>query len=191
MSVIPTESEDLKLQLIYPTVHEIRQSLEGYVGGVSVPGSTRNTRKPFLQKLYKRWSSSISTNPIWKSDHVPHIKTYYQIAASGESMEWFVLTSHNLSKAAWGEIKTLPRLHGRRLFVRHWELGVMMTPSGLGCERLVPWSTMEHGVSCATVPLPFRLFPEPYRKDDSPWTVDSVHTEPDRFGRRSLDDDSR
>ena len=93
------------LQLVYPTHQEIAQSVEGISGGGSVPGRSSNVSKDFLQPLYHKWSSSsasASKHPLSRGRNVPHIKTYYQIAAEDEgAMDWFVLTSHNLSKGKY------------------------------------------------------------------------------------------
>jgi hypothetical protein len=102
------------LQLVYPTHQEIVQSVEGISGGGSVPGRRSNVFKDFLQPLYHKWSSSSSSSsstststrhPLSRGRNVPHIKTYYQIAEDDEAMDWFVLTSHNLSK---GKYRTFP-----------------------------------------------------------------------------------
>jgi tyrosyl-DNA phosphodiesterase-1 len=193
----------MRLQLVYPTVAEIRLSIEGYRGGGSVPGTTKNVSKPFLQSLYRKWSSSSSSaaaatttpptmpnNPLWKSRNVPHIKTYYQLNHDGNSMAWFAVTSHNMSKAAWGEVQNSREGVGiRKLFVRHWELGVFLSPQTLRAERIVPWS--EQGPFLpgdVTVPQPYSLHPQPYEASDRPWAVDALYSEPDNFGRYSVQD---
>jgi tyrosyl-DNA phosphodiesterase-1 len=94
------------LQLVYPTHQEIVQSVEGISGGGSVPGRSSNVLKDFLQPLYHKWSSSSTTgapHPLSRGRNVPHIKTYYQIAdQDDDAMDWFVLSSHNLSKGKYG-----------------------------------------------------------------------------------------
>ena len=42
------------LQLVWPTVQEIRDSVEGWRGGASVPGPSKNVNKPFLQPYWHR-----------------------------------------------------------------------------------------------------------------------------------------
>lgn len=98
------------LKIIWPTIYEITTSFEGPAGGQSVPGRTKCVGKEFLQPLYHRWdgchnnsSSTDSRDGVYrKGRHVPHIKTYYEIDNNNDdkedSMKWFVLTSHNLSK---------------------------------------------------------------------------------------------
>jgi tyrosyl-DNA phosphodiesterase-1 len=94
------------LQLVYPTVDEIRQSVEGLAGGGSVPGRQTNVNRKFLTPLYHKWSSSVDL--LQKARNVPHIKTYYQLGGGEggdeDSMDWFVLSSHNLSKGKYSYI---------------------------------------------------------------------------------------
>jgi tyrosyl-DNA phosphodiesterase 1 len=205
-ATIPASSIPLRLQLVYPTVTEIRDSIQGYVGGGSVPGTIKNVSKPFLRPLFRKWSTANSVaaaaaNPLCRPTHVPHIKTYYQVSPTGDSMEWLLVTSHNLSKAAWGEVQTSQRYGGRRLFVRHWELGVLVTPSTLQVDRLVYWTptTMTNGggeastssnvPTRARVPMPYKLYyPEPYNATDRPWAVDATYSQADSFGRHSAHD---
>lgn len=177
----------IHLKLVYPTVKEIRESVEGYGGGGSVPGRLKNVSKPVLLPLFHRWRpnpNAISSNPLWKPNNVPHIKSYFQLSKDEESMEYFILGSHNLSMAAWGNIQN----NTRRLSMRHWELGVFLSPQLLGCNKLVPWRPHVAdllGESFA-VPLPYSEKPVVYdAASDTPWAVDAEHNEPDEFGRRT------
>jgi tyrosyl-DNA phosphodiesterase 1 len=186
----------IRLQLVYPTVNEIRNSIEGYRGGASVPGTVKNVSKTFLKPLWRKWSTSrgVPQNPMCKPNHVPHIKSYSQINSTGDGLEYLVISSHNLSKAAWGEVQ-LSR-GTRKLFIRHWELGVFLSPTTLKTDRLVVWNGAQKcNVSdskatdintIATVPMPFQLFhPERYDDNDEPWAVDKHYREVDRFGFHS------
>lgn len=111
-----------------------------------------------------------------RSYNIPHIKTYYQMSCTNQhSFEWFILTSHNLSKAAWGEIQNISKnnkhrhiiwnsnnehsshhnnsndddiqhkqphqqQHHQSLFIRHWELGVLISPLTMSIDRLMPYN---------------------------------------------------
>jgi tyrosyl-DNA phosphodiesterase-1 len=200
------ESKPINLQLVYPTSDEICNSLEGYRGGNSVPGPLKNVSKDFLKPLFRKWSAPKSflaslslasedkeapSNPLWKGNNVPHIKTYFQLnEEGGDAMEWFVLTSHNLSKAAWGDVQNSTKHNEKRLFIRHWELGVFFSPRQLHAKRLIPWSpdkeTKKPGD--VTIPLPYRHKPLAYTESDKPWAVDQRYTRLDIFGRRSASD---
>jgi len=53
---------------------------------------------------------------------MPHIKSYTRISPDLKSIPWFVLTSANLSKAAWGSIKR----HGYS--IENYEAGIIFVP---------------------------------------------------------------
>ena len=172
-----------RIKFVYPTVEEVRSSLEGYQGGCSVPGTQKNVLKKFLQPLYCRWSSDDLTNPCEKSHNIPHIKTYYQLNEDDSSMKWFVLTSHNMSKAAWGEVQY--GQFGRHIHIRHWELGVFVSPTLVAGEpghRLVPFGVNASQESDIQIPLPYKVLPDAYGASDRPWMVDAQYTQADRFG---------
>ena len=104
-----------------------------------MPGRSKNLNKDFIQpKLYRWKSTSVSGDPLDKGMHIPHIKTYYQIDnKENESMRWFVVSSHNLSKAAWGEIQNRYD-QGEVITIQSWELGVFVSPSTLGVDVMGP-----------------------------------------------------
>jgi len=55
---------------------------------------------------------------------MPHIKTYARISPDGTKLGWFLLTSANLSKAAWGKLNK----NHDRVTVMSWEAGVLFLP---------------------------------------------------------------
>ena len=171
-----------KLKVVYPTVEEIRLSVEGYAGGQSVPGNTKNVEKAVVKPLYHKWAST-EDHPLHKPSNVPHIKTYYQLTHEDDgrqSMEWFCLTSHNLSKAAWGEKQNTK--FGQKLFMRHWELGVVVFPPKGGTLGPVPACGSSNSLA-VSIPLPFQLKPSRYDISDQPWAVDKHYQKADGFGR--------
>jgi tyrosyl-DNA phosphodiesterase-1 len=149
---------------------------------------------------------------LGKGPHVPHIKTYYQVVGRGvgddhtvrggcfdassgvpprddtdaNDMFWFVLTSHNLSKAAWGEVQNRRDFTGgfvstrETLVVQHWELGVFVAPSTLGVNAMGPPQpqtapearTPKAKPNRAVIPLPYAFRPDRYRASDRPWVVE-------------------
>lgn len=134
-----------KIKIVWPTVEEIRSSIEGYQGGNSVPGKMSNVSKDFLVPLYHRWSKpgaeyNSNTDPLRTAKNVPHIKTFLQLSAPtnghSPSIEWLCLTSHNLSKAALGELQNSSGSVTKVFFIRHWELGVFISPSTLAGKLL-------------------------------------------------------
>lgn len=189
-----------RMKIIWPTVEEIRSCEEGYAGGGAIPGRMKNLDKEFLRPLFHRWSSR-NKDDLRTARHAPHIKTFVQPSSDGRSIDWLVLTSHNLSTAAWGQVqKRSVGSTERILFIRHWELGVFISPETLqrasgddsGEVRLVPFTgsaigpdTVDSGHEsndvCAA--LPYGLSPTPYNPEDVSWACDRPAIMPDRFGR--------
>ena len=182
------------LKLVFPTPECIRRSVEGYRGGGTVPSKKSNVNKPFLRPLWHKWASSAATtsNPLHKPINVPHIKSYYQQGRRGEqTMQWFCLTSHNLSKAAWGECRTNDR--GSHLYVMHWELGVFTAPSMWGDGATmgpIGMTTTGNGeVSRIGIPLPYAVDPTPYGPNEGPFSWEETYpTAPDAYGRVGVND---
>lgn len=71
---------------------------------------------------------------LWKcnsrnrSRSMPHIKTYCRISSCCTEMSWFLLTSANLSKAAWG--RKLKSNESANYIMAH-EAGVLFLPQFL------------------------------------------------------------
>lgn len=170
-----------------------------------------NLSKEFLQPLFHRWSSR--SDPLKTARHVPHIKTFLQPSSSnGKEIEWIVLTSHNLSISAWGQLQqrsAQSKTEEKILYIRHWELGVFLSPATLAkvdpgeVDEIVmtAYPDMTAGAGGGVinladsddeeeeetppkvvVPLPFDMNPIPYDKHDVPWATDRHSPVPDAFG---------
>ncbi|KMZ72271.1 putative Tyrosyl-DNA phosphodiesterase [Zostera marina] len=85
--------------IVWPTVEDVRCSLEGYAAGNSLASPQKNVEREFLKKYWARWKSSHTG----RCRAMPHIKTYTRY--DGQNLAWFLLTSANLSKAAWGSLQ--------------------------------------------------------------------------------------
>uniref|UniRef100_A0A8V0Z290 Tyrosyl-DNA phosphodiesterase 1 n=1 Tax=Gallus gallus TaxID=9031 RepID=A0A8V0Z290_CHICK len=133
---------DVPIHLVYPTVSNVRQSLEGYPAGGSLPYSIQTAQKQlWLHSYFHKWSAEVSG----RSHAMPHIKTYMRPSHDFQKIAWFLVTSANLSKAAWGALEK----NGTQLMIRSYELGVLFLPSafinhGFGIFlTLVPLIRME------------------------------------------------
>lgn len=191
----PCENLESSVKLVFPTAEEIRNSTEGYVGGGSVPSNAKNVDKDFLQPLYHKWSSATQPLLLHKPRNVPHIKTFYQLAEDSRSMQWFCVTSHNLSTPSWGQIQN-SKWGGRSFYIQHWELGVFVAPSMFGenvkmvpiPEACVGRTLVESSDTTAQVvgiPLPYPLKPTKYGKNDTVFSWEKTYSVIDAFGRRS------
>ncbi|XP_018496885.1 tyrosyl-DNA phosphodiesterase 1 [Galendromus occidentalis] len=144
-------------QPIYPTVEEVRKSLEGYAAGRSLPysGATHNR-----QKWLSHWLHH------WKADHcgrsraAPHVKFYIRTSEDFDDTYWFLMTSANLSKAAWGNVELRAPLS--------YECGILYVPG--------------RPVKTKDLVVPFDLPPERYKLSDRLWVQDSRYAALDDFG---------
>ena len=128
---------------------------------------------------------------------MPHIKSYARFDPSEEragELDWAIVTSCNLSKAAWGTLQK----NKTQFMIRSYELGVMFLPPILKREkdgalpRLVTIGSRaaDHfdvagpgNPSVESLPLPYNFPLTTYNpKKDEPWVWDVVRESPDIFG---------
>lgn len=152
---MPTDGR--RLRIIYPCLEDVRNSNEGYEAGGSLPyNSSVAAKQPYLVKFMHKWRS----DRLGRSRAMPHIKTYAAFAESSQKPSWLLITSANLSKAAWGEYQ----LKQTQLAIRSYEFGLLFTdPESLDM-------------------LPYDLPLTEYGNDDGPWIVDEKYKQPDIFG---------
>ncbi|KAG0599541.1 hypothetical protein M758_12G160100 [Ceratodon purpureus] len=200
------------VQIIWPTVEDIRCSIEGYAAGGAVPSPQKNVERPFLSNYWTRWQA----DHTGRSRAIPHIKTF--VRYNEQNLAWFLLTSSNLSKAAWGALQK----NNSQLMIRSYELGVLFLPSLVGINsNITPFSctysssVVPRGLQSKTddeglgqvghpklvtlswkksndgkedrdtivrLPLPYALPPVKYGPKDIPWSWDRTYTQPDVYG---------
>ncbi|NXK77379.1 TYDP1 phosphodiesterase, partial [Amazona guildingii] len=171
---------DVPVHLVYPTVNNVRQSLEGYPAGGSLPYSIQTAQKQlWLHSYFHKWSAEVSG----RSHAMPHIKTYMRSSPDFQKIAWFLVTSANLSKAAWGALEK----NGTQLMIRSYELGVLFLPSAFGLDKgyfHVKGKILSESDNPATYfPVPFDLPPEQYGSKDQPWIWNIPYTDaPDTHG---------
>ncbi|NXE48092.1 TYDP1 phosphodiesterase, partial [Casuarius casuarius] len=171
---------DVPIHLIYPTVDNVRQSLEGYPAGGSLPYSIQTAQKQlWLHSYFHKWSAEVSG----RSHAMPHIKTYMRPSPDFQKIAWFLVTSANLSKAAWGALEK----NGTQLMIRSYELGVLFLPSAFGLDKgyfHVKGKLLSESNDPATpFPVPYDLPPEQYGSKDRPWIWNIPYTNaPDTHG---------
>ncbi|XP_052502665.1 tyrosyl-DNA phosphodiesterase 1 isoform X4 [Budorcas taxicolor] len=86
------------LHLIYPSVENVRTSLEGYPAGGSLPYSIQTAEKQnWLHSYFHKWSADTSG----RSNAMPHIKTYLRPSPDFSQIAWFLVTSPQVRKIPW------------------------------------------------------------------------------------------
>ena len=109
------------LKLIFPSVDDVKKSLEGYQAGNSLPYSYKTAIKQlYLKSFMHKWKSDFRS----RTEASPHIKSYLRHSPDHKRVSWFLLTSANLSKGAWGCLEK----NGSQLAMLSYELGVLFVP---------------------------------------------------------------
>ncbi|KAL2244896.1 UNVERIFIED_CONTAM: Tyrosyl-DNA phosphodiesterase 1 [Sesamum indicum] len=190
--------------IIWPSVEDVRCSLEGYAAGNAIPSPLKNVEKEFLKKYWAKWKASHTG----RCRAMPHIKTFTRY--NGQNLAWLLLTSANLSKAAWGALQK----NNSQLMIRSYELGVLFLPFSRkhGCAfsctddghisedkltasrsseakklKLVTlaWNENQNEELSEVIklPVPYELPPRPYSPGDVPWSWDRRYSEKDVYGQ--------
>ncbi|CAB3995701.1 tyrosyl-DNA phosphodiesterase 1-like [Paramuricea clavata] len=169
---------DPSLHLMFPTVENVRTSLEGYVAGGSLPYSWKTAAKqPYLKDFFCRWKSEC----LGRSRASPHLKSYTRISPDLTKAAWFIMTSANLSKAAWGALEK----NGSQLMIRSYEIGVLFLPQDFDTsEKFFNLPENQAESNGVILRLPFDLPVVPYTNEDRPWLWDRQYSQPDVHGHR-------
>ncbi|XP_041353017.1 tyrosyl-DNA phosphodiesterase 1-like isoform X2 [Gigantopelta aegis] len=153
------------LLLVFPSVNNVRSSLEGYMAGGSIPYHFKTAKKQlYLHQFFRQWKSE----GRGRSCASPHIKTYIRPSPDFTEAAWFLVTSANLSKAAWGAFEK----NCSQLMIRSYEIGVLFLPKYFGTLKLTTDAEAAASSSKPLFPLPYDLPLTRYNKGDRPWMVD-------------------
>jgi tyrosyl-DNA phosphodiesterase-1 len=105
-----------------------------------------------------------------------------RLAPSCDKVAWFLLTSANLSKAAWGVLEK----KGTQLRIRSYEIGVLLLPNYQDPSLdnfILPRDILpSSGASSLFLPVPVDFPLTSYASTDGPWIWDEKYTEPDCRG---------
>ncbi|XP_052888388.1 probable tyrosyl-DNA phosphodiesterase [Anopheles moucheti] len=150
-------------RMIYPSYSNVRQSHDGLLGGGCLP-YVRNThvKQEWLKDYLHQWCSRTRN----RNKAMPHIKTYCRWSHRG--LYWFLLTSANLSKAAWGVYNKTGRFE-KPLRINSYEAGVLFLPKMLLDENFFP---MDSNKKHPPFPMPYDIPIIPYAPEDTPFFMD-------------------
>uniref|UniRef100_A0A7N6BGC2 Tyrosyl-DNA phosphodiesterase 1 n=1 Tax=Anabas testudineus TaxID=64144 RepID=A0A7N6BGC2_ANATE len=160
-----------------PPMHLVCSSNTNLVSGGSLPYSIQTAQKQlWLHSYFHRWKA----NTTGRSHAMPHIKTYMRASPDFTQLAWFLVTSANLSKAAWGALEK----NNTQMMVRSYELGVLYVPSAFNMTTFpVHKNPFPVSSSSSGFPVPFDLPPSSYSAKDQPWIWNIPYSQaPDRHG---------
>lgn len=161
--------------IIYPTVEEVRASHFKTLGGNSIffndSKKHEEAHVALVRRFLYKWGAGARDSG--RAKLVPHCKTYTATSDNFKSLDWFLMTSGNLSKQAWGApSKGSPNEYE----IKSYEAGVLIHPA-LWVERpsLVPslksdtLSTCQR--NCIPVRIPYSIPLEKYSLQEEPWNI--------------------
>ncbi|KAM7350262.1 tyrosyl-DNA phosphodiesterase glaikit [Cochliomyia hominivorax] len=156
-------------KMIYPSYGNVSRSHDGMLGGGCLPYSkSTDEKQPWLKNYLHQWSSKLRH----RSHAMPHIKSYTRFSLEERSIYWFILTSANLSKAAWGSYNKNVNI-SPCLRIANYEVGVMFLPKFVIGEDTFPLGAARDGIP--PFPLPYDVPLTPYGPDDKPFLMDYLH----------------
>lgn len=186
---------DSKLLLMWPTVDHVRNSILGYQGTGHYCLYQKNLKKHMHNLLHQ-----FQPVPPYRRKLLSHAKLYTRFASikheedptvsssnMGNLLAYVLMTSCNLSKAAWGML-----CKGPTLMIRSYELGVLFLPryeASTGVwEQLymssVPLIKDGNEGKCIGFPIPMQLDAPAYQEDDEPFISDMSSDKLDNYGFR-------
>lgn len=153
-----------QFRMIYPSFNNVMASHDGALGGGCLPyGDQTHKKQTWLQKYMFQWKAS----GRFRTQSMPHIKTYARW--TDKKLFWFLLTSANLSKAAWGSFNKGNKI-STPIRVANYEAGVLFLPKFVTGGQAFPMDAPDGDVpafpSLYDIPL------TPFGCDDTPFLSD-------------------
>ncbi|KAK3912577.1 putative tyrosyl-DNA phosphodiesterase [Frankliniella fusca] len=180
MSAPSKPLEEPPIKLIYPSLANVKGSHDGLLGGACLPYQKKvHEKQTWLRNYLFQWQS----NGRFRTRAMPHIKSYARMSPCCSYLSWFLLTSANLSKAAWGT-ETKSTLPGRGLRILSYEAGVLFLPNFLVEDNVFKLentrTSKKEKIQCGTgkcedyapFPLHYDLPLQPYNSEDTPFFYD-------------------
>ncbi|XP_018347706.1 PREDICTED: probable tyrosyl-DNA phosphodiesterase [Trachymyrmex septentrionalis] len=128
-----------------------------------------HSKQQWLESYLYQWKAKRTG----RDRAVPHIKSYTRISPDSKNIPWFVLTSANLSKSAWGN----GRLH---YYIRNYEAGVIFIPKLITGTTTFPIGDGDDSV-VPIFPIPYDLPLCRYESSDRPFVCEFLSSLADNF----------
>ncbi|KAJ2959550.1 hypothetical protein NQZ79_g4983 [Umbelopsis isabellina] len=193
------------VKFIYPTIDEVIRRLYcisfigiDSAGFLRMAGATYQSLHSWFPRYLCKWAGKVGG----RERAMPHYKSYTRMRINKDitsdssendkdaraSIAWHLVTSANLSRAAWGDMQK----NGSQLHIRHYELGVLIYPdlwedgqahilaaNHHNTQPLPPKFISEQHPTIVPVRIPYGLPPAEYTKSDHCWTTAVVDVDSD------------
>ncbi|XP_057334799.1 probable tyrosyl-DNA phosphodiesterase [Microplitis mediator] len=148
-------------KFVYPSINNFKDSFDMRVGCCCLPYSKRvHDKQPWLNKYLYQWKAGNKS----RNRAIPHSKTYIRLSPDLKKVPWAVVTSGNLSKAAWGYGQTSTT-------ILNYEVGVVFLPKFLFKAKTIPIKEQDDQGN-PVFPLPYDLPLTPYASGDEPFVME-------------------
>ncbi|XP_014207035.1 probable tyrosyl-DNA phosphodiesterase [Copidosoma floridanum] len=155
---------DPNFHFVYPTLRNYEESFDCRKGTCCLPYSRKSHEK---QQWIKNHMYQWKADETGRTRAMPHSKCYTRLSPDQTEIPWFVLTSANLSKAAWGSTAKT----GNSFYIMNYEAGVVFIPKFITKQTTFPIKNS----SSPDVPvfrLPYDLPLTRYGSNDEPFVVE-------------------
>lgn len=164
-------------KLIYPSLNNVLSSHDGMTGGGCLPYDGRTHEKQtWLKQYLYQWKAN-SRN---RNRSMPHIKSYFRYNDRG--LYWFILTSANLSRSAWGSYNKGNKSLNPTLRINSYEAGVMFFPRIMIEKDRFPLSETHQKDNNPIFQLPYDIPPLPYSHHDVPYCAEYLKAHIAKYG---------
>ncbi|XP_018347763.1 PREDICTED: probable tyrosyl-DNA phosphodiesterase [Trachymyrmex septentrionalis] len=148
-------------QFIYPSIENYKQSFDCRNLSCCLPYSAKvHSKQQWIESYLYQWKAKRTG----RDRAMPHIKSYTRISPDLKSIAWFVLTSANLSKAAWG-------VQRNNHYIMSYEAGVIFLPKLITGTTTFPIED-EEDPAVPVFPIPYDLPLCRYESSDSPFVCE-------------------
>jgi tyrosyl-DNA phosphodiesterase-1 len=165
------------VKFVYPSLNNVLSSHDGMAGGGCLPynGSTHE-KQPWLNDYLCQWKASSRH----RNSAMPHIKSYCRYSDRG--LFWFVLTSANVSRAAWGILSKNKQSLNTSLRINSYEAGVVFFPRVIIGKDRFPMNEAQQKDDTPIFKLPFDVPLTPYAKHDVPYCAEYLKAYLAKYG---------
>ncbi|XP_019888615.1 probable tyrosyl-DNA phosphodiesterase isoform X2 [Ooceraea biroi] len=152
-------------QFIYPSIENYKQSFDCRNLSCCLPYSAQvHSKQEWIESYLYQWRATRTG----RDRAMPHIKSYTRISPDLKSIPWFVLTSANLSKAAWG-------VQRNNHYVMSYEAGVVFIPKFITGATTFPIQD-EDDPAVPVFPISYDLPLSRYGSSDKPFVSEFLRT---------------
>ncbi|KYN10021.1 putative tyrosyl-DNA phosphodiesterase, partial [Trachymyrmex cornetzi] len=160
-ATLPPDAPQWPIVAQSSSIGSLGPNFESWLSKDIIPCMSRETTKGLKSHPhFHQWKAKRTG----RDRAMPHIKSYTRISPDLKSISWFVLTSANLSKAAWG-------VQRNNHYIMSYEAGIIFIPKLITGTTTFPVED-EEDPAVPVFPIPYDLPLCRYESSDSPFVCE-------------------